>query len=78
MGDKVARSGWNGKGMYVALKPGYPNGVPANGVHAATHGVEVGDTVIYRPYLEMKCVDGAFVPWIASQSDLLADDWYTA
>ena len=28
-----------------------------------------------RPYLFMKCADGALVPWVASQSDLLADDW---
>jgi hypothetical protein len=28
-----------------------------------------------RPYLFMKPVDGDLVPWVASQSDLLADDW---
>ena len=29
-----------------------------------------------RPYLYMSPVDGELVPWVASQSDLLADDWY--
>jgi hypothetical protein len=28
-----------------------------------------------RPYIFMKTVDGQLVPWVASQSDLLADDW---
>lgn len=28
-----------------------------------------------RPYLYMKAVDDALVPWVASQSDLLAEDW---
>jgi hypothetical protein len=28
-----------------------------------------------RPYLYMSPVDGDLVPWVASQSDLLAEDW---
>ncbi len=28
-----------------------------------------------RPYIYMSPVDGQLVPWVASQSDLLADDW---
>jgi hypothetical protein len=28
-----------------------------------------------RPYLFMRPVDGDLVPWVASQSDILADDW---
>lgn len=28
-----------------------------------------------RPYIYMSPVDGALVPWVASQSDMLADDW---
>jgi Protein of unknown function (DUF2829) len=31
-----------------------------------------------RPYLYISPVGGDLVPWIASQSDLLADDWETA
>lgn len=30
-----------------------------------------------RPYLYMKAVDDTLVPWVASQTDLLADDWQT-
>jgi uncharacterized protein DUF2829 len=29
-----------------------------------------------RPYIYMKPVDGDLVPWVASQSDLLAEDWF--
>jgi hypothetical protein len=31
-----------------------------------------------RPYLYMKTVDDELVPWVASQTDLLADDWIPA
>jgi hypothetical protein len=30
----------------------------------------------FRPYLMLKTADDEFVPWVASQSDLLADDWF--
>lgn len=29
-----------------------------------------------RPYIYMKTVNDELVPWVASQTDLLADDWY--
>jgi hypothetical protein len=28
-----------------------------------------------RPYIYMRPVDGKLVPWLASQSDMLEDDW---
>ena len=31
-----------------------------------------------RPYIYMSPVDGELVPWIASQSDMLAEDWFIA
>ena len=36
-----------------------------------------GTVCAFRPYLMMRTADGEFVPWVASQSDLLADDWVT-
>ena len=30
-----------------------------------------------RPYIFMSPVDGKLVPWVASQSDMLASDWYS-
>jgi hypothetical protein len=73
-GNKIARHGWNGKGMYVVYKPGYPEGVPCNSVTAKAHGITEGQTIYYRPYLEMRAANGQFVPWVASQSDLLEND----
>lgn len=29
-----------------------------------------------RPYIFMSPIDGNLVPWVASQTDLLAEDWY--
>ena len=58
-GAKITRRGWNGKGMWVVYRTGYPD----------------GSLFKVRPYLQMKCVDGSFQMWLASQSDILADDW---
>lgn len=74
---KVSREGWNGKNMFVALQPGYPDGVAANANTAAAFGVTEGAEVVVRPYLAMWTADGQIVPWVASQSDLLAEDWET-
>ena len=72
---RVRRSGWNGVGMHVAYCPGYPEGIPANYNHARSHGIPEGTTVSIRPYLMMFTADGDYVAWVASQTDLLADDW---
>lgn len=75
-GFRVARKGWNGKGMWVAFKPGYPNGVPCNKATADAHGMKEGETVFYKPYFEIRGVDGALSPWQPSQGDMNGTDWY--
>lgn len=30
---------------------------------------------VHLAYIQMKTVDGTYVPWLASQTDMLADDW---
>jgi len=75
-GKKVARAGWNGKGMYVVYRTGYPEGIPANKNTADAIGIPEGTLFKVQPYLQMKCVDGSFQMWLASQSDILAEDWY--
>ncbi|GAA2566435.1 hypothetical protein GCM10010435_44570 [Winogradskya consettensis] len=77
-GSKVAREGWNGKDMFVVHQKGYPDGIGANANTAEALGVEEGTQLVFRPYLTMRTVDGDFVPWVASQTDLLAEDWVTA
>lgn len=76
MGMKIARKGWNGKGMWVVYRTGYPDGIPCNKNTADAVGIPEGSLFKVRPYLQMKCVDDSFQMWLASQSDILADDWY--
>lgn len=76
-GHRVARKGWNGKGMSVAYQKGYPDGIPCNKNTAQAWGMEEGELFRCRPYLQMRCADGTFQMWVASQTDILAEDWYT-
>ena len=69
-GNKVAREGWNGKGMWVYLVP--PNSYPAQTEAAKAH---FGAMVPYRAYMAMKTVDNEVVPWVISQTDALGEDW---
>ena len=74
-GRKIARSGWNGKDIYVVYQPGYPDGIGINANTARATGLPEGEVHNFRPYLMMYTAQGDFVPWVASQTDLLADDW---
>lgn len=74
-GARMARTGWNGTGMWVALQRGYPDGIAINGNTAAATGLPEGSVHRFRPYLMMLTAQGDFVPWVASQTDLLAEDW---
>jgi len=58
-GLRVAREGWNGKGMYLELQ------VPDE------------HSKMTLPYVYMRTAQGDLVPWLCSQTDLLADDWVT-
>ena len=70
LGRKVMRKGWNGKGMYVYY-------VPAQSYPAVTEIAkkEFGTMVPYGAYIAMKTAQGNVVPWLASQTDILAEDW---
>ena len=72
LGSKVARSGWNGKGMFIFLVPGSTfkvNRPPLLGIYSE------GTEIKYHAHVDMKTADGQVVPWLASQTDLLANDW---
>lgn len=75
IGLKIQREGWNGKGMYVVYQKAYPEGIPINANTAEATGLPVGTVCRFLPYLMMKTADGAFVPWLISQTDALAEDW---
>ncbi len=66
MGMKVSRTGWNGKGMFLRLNW---NQSPTVKFEQKNSGYEV------LPFIVMKTADNKLVPWLASQTDLLAEDW---
>lgn len=71
-GEKVARIGWNGKQMFLFLVPGSVfkvNRPPLLGIYPE------GTEITYCPHIDMKTADGSIVPWLASQTDVLAEDW---
>lgn len=71
-GKRVARAGWNGKGMFIFLVPGsnfIVNREPLLSIMGE------GAEVTYRPHIDMRDAEGKVVPWLASQTDILADDW---
>lgn len=74
-GSRVTRAGWNGKGMFVVHQKGYPDGIGINRNTAEATGIPEGTVCVFRAYLMMRTVDAEFVPWVASQTDLLAEDW---
>lgn len=71
-GKKVSRDGWNGKGMFIFLVNGSTfkvNRPPLLGIYP--EGTEIN----YHGHVDMKTADNMVVPWLCSQTDLLADDW---
>lgn len=76
LGVKISRKGWNGKGMYVTYQKAYPDGIPINKNTSEATGLAEGTHCKFLPYLMMKTADNSFVPWLASQTDILADDWF--
>lgn len=71
-GEKIAREGWNGKGMFAFLVPGSTFKVdraPLNTI------CEPGTQVTYRPHIDLKAVDGTVGVWNPNMMDILADDW---
>ena len=71
-GNRVAREGWNGKGMYLFLVPGSTfsvNRPPLNVIYPE------GTMVNYHSHIDMHTAQGYIVPWLASQVDILDEDW---
>ena len=71
-GHKVSRTGWNGKGMFLFLVQGSTfkvNRPPLLGIYPE------GTEIQYHAHIDMKTADNQVVPWLASQTDMLADDW---
>ena len=71
-GARVSRKGWNGKDMFVLLVNGYAVAESIN----ACYGDAYGDvSVPVRDALYLYTTTNDLVAWVASQTDLLEDDW---
>ncbi|KJD38049.1 DUF2829 domain-containing protein [Paenibacillus polymyxa] len=81
-GKKVARAGWNGKGMWVVLMPSLqlpPHSTQKPGPkvndRTAKH-IGVDTPLDSQPYIAMWTATKQWQPgWLASQADMLAEDW---
>lgn len=63
-GNKVARSGWNGKGMWlIYIPPGKITIAPSD------------QSFDSCGYIALKNAQDEVIPWNASQADMLAEDW---
>lgn len=72
-GKRVARAGWNGKGMFIFLVPGSRFKVNREPLLSI---LGEGTDVDYHGHIDMRTANGQIVPWLASQTDLLAEDWH--
>lgn len=82
-GDKVARKGWNGKGMFVIYVPGSKVELREGTPYAkalANETAEADGLTEILPHFDMWTINAegrrAMLPgWLASQSDMDAEDW---
>ncbi|MDR2001728.1 MAG: DUF2829 domain-containing protein [Prevotella sp.] len=96
-GSRIARKGWNGKGIFVFMRPAdeLHVGFVAKQIKSLPQSVKdyyyrdcldsdgneitdlpADDVVKFTAYLCMKAADGTIVNgWLASQTDMLAEDW---
>jgi hypothetical protein len=78
-GHRVARIGWNGKGMWLALTPS--STIPAEAVKPGHALSQIAAELPQSSYaigahIDMRAADGTLVVgWLASQTDMLAEDW---
>ena len=82
LGLKIARTGWNGKNMFVVYMPPlhlppFNTQEPGPRVNDRTAKFIGEDTSLdCQPYFAMFNAQKQWIPgWVASQSDMLADDW---
>ena len=64
-GKKAKRVGWNGKDMYLFYIDYWE--------YPSENGID--DNYPSLPFIAMKTADDKVVPWLASQTDILGEDW---
>ena len=68
-GKMVARAGWNGEGMFLVLV-----NMSVGDVNFVD-GLDQITNIRMLPHIAIKTALGPYVPWLASQTDMLSDDW---
>lgn len=71
-GERVQRVGWNGKGMFLFLIKKWEMYTPFPEGTVSSHLIKDNELA---PFIAMKTADNKIVPWLASQTDVLASDW---
>jgi len=85
-GKKAQRNGWNRKGMYIfdfrhsiiKLKEDSDFSEEIYDVSELDGIIEIGsdkNTFKLENFVLLKTADNTCIPWNASQTDMLADDW---
>lgn len=77
-GGLVARQGWNGKDMYLAIQKGsvIDSSLARGGIANALKEYEKVETITILPHIDMRAANGSIVVgWLASQTDMQALDW---
>lgn len=65
-GESLARSGWNGKGIFIKLqRPDTHSTMTSPYIYIDTTGLSTDNPDAPK----------SLVPWLASQTDMLAEDW---
>ena len=65
-GEAVQRAGWNGKGIHIAIQtPDENSKMTSPYIYIDTTGLQTNNPDAPK----------SLVPWLASQTDMLADDW---
>ena len=65
-GNRISREGWNGKGMWLIL---------VESEEYTLESYQKFDSEGQLAFIAMRTATKEMVPWLASQSDILADDW---
>lgn len=64
---RIWRKGWNGKGKYLTYFSPVEEGLETISTSDGKYPL--------APFILMKTADNMYVPWLASQTDILANDW---
>ena len=65
-GRQVARKGWNGKGIFIEIQfPDVHSKMTSPYIFINTTGLQTDNEAAPK----------SLVPWLASQTDMLAEDW---